>query len=226
MERDYNFYRFKAGLDFNKFIELNPDKDGEELFSTFMKRFEIYYKQRDAVVSRYSQRFVNEKDEEKFGIIQCEKMYALAQLEQIFIDVIRVIFGLAPDDNDAIFGNCIENRYRTLVDKYMCKDEQDKGLYIGADGLYRVASFYDDDVVELSTMYRWYQLRDKAYNTDEPPEDSFDIEMYVGKQKIKMPDMPSKDFEWQLQCIANYIINEKHPKKEEEGEKKDLLINF
>ena len=29
---DYNYYRYKAGLNWDKFIELHPEAEGEEVF--------------------------------------------------------------------------------------------------------------------------------------------------------------------------------------------------
>ena len=71
----------------------------------------------------------------------------------------------------------------------MCDDDsEDAGLYIGADGLYRIAAFYDEDEVDISTMIRWSELKGagKAYQVEEPPEDSYDIELFIDGVKIKI----------------------------------------
>ena len=216
--KDYNFYRYKAGLNWDKYIALRSEKDGEELFTTFMKRFDNYTHQRDMIVNKFTQRFIEEKDEKKFKRIEAEKMFALAQLEQVFIDVVRVAFGLAPDDNEAKFGDSIATRYSDFVKGYMCLRSEDAGLYIGVDGLYRIAVFYDEEEVDINTMYRWCELKaeDKVYLTEEPPKDSFDIELYIGGQKIKLPE-PTEDtlhenLKKQLEVINSYLTSDKEEK--------------
>lgn len=172
MERDYIFYRKKAGLDFDKFIKNNPEKDGEGLFQTFMKRYDCYYTQRDSIVKKYNQRILDEHDTKNFSRIEAEKMYAIAQLEQVFIDVMRVIFGLSPDDENAKFGDTIATRYMDLIKSYITPEKP--GFYKGADGLYRIIYFYDDEIVPLETMREYYLHKDIMYhdtdeNDEEPP---------------------------------------------------------
>ena len=118
-----------------------------------MKRHESCTQQKDLICDKYRKRFIDEKDVKKYPKIQVEKMYALAQFEHAFIDVLRVIFGLDPNDSTALFGDKIENRYSNLVKEHMCdKDGENAGLYIGADGLYRIAAFYDEDEADISTI--------------------------------------------------------------------------
>lgn len=210
---DYNYYRYKAGLNWDKFIALHPEAEGEEVFPQFMKRYDCYTQQRDLICDKYRKRFIDEKDESNYPKIQAEKMYALAQLEHAFIDVLRVIFGLDPNDNTAHFGDKIENRYSNLVKEHMCKDDdgKDTGLYLGADGLYRIAAFYDEDEADISTMIKWSDFKGagKAYQTEEPPEDSYDIELFIDGVKIKIPikkeDTKEEDLKKQLNIISAFI---------------------
>lgn len=189
MPRDYLFYRKKAGLDFDKFIERNPDKDGESLFSTFMARYDIYYKQREELVNKYSKRFYEEKDDEKLPRIEAEKMYAIAQLETVFVDVLRVLFGLSPDDKSAVFGTTIATRYLDFVKEHLSEEKQ--GFYIGADGLYRLAAFYDDDYVPLEVMKEYYLLGDKVYKDEDYQEP--DIHIIMDGKEIFIPEQDPKD---------------------------------
>ena len=206
---DYNYYRYKAGLNWDKFIELHPEAEGEKVFPQFIKRHESYTQQRDLICDKFRRRFIDEKDVTKYQRIQVEKMYALAQLEHAFIDVLRVIFGLDPNDKTAMFGDKIENRYSNLVKEHMCKDDDgnDTGLYVGADGLYRVAAFYDEDEADISTMIRWsdYKGAGKAYQTEEPPEDSYDIELFIDGVKIKIPVKKEATEEENLKKQLNII---------------------
>ena len=239
---DYNYYRYKAGLNWDKFIELHPEIEGEELFTDFMKRHECYTKQRDIVSDKFKQRLIDEKDLSKYPRIEMEKNYAIAQVEYVFIDVLRVAFGLAPDDKYAKFGTTIEDRYSNLVSGYMCdKDSEDAGLYIGADGLYRIASFYDDDPVDIHTMYRWWELKkqNKVYQTEEPPEDSYDVDLIIDGIKIKLPEKKTGDPKKYLDVISNYLLGfdydledeeeeeeEKEKEKEEEDNQKKITDYF
>lgn len=220
-DKDYNFYRYKAGLDWDKYIALHPEDDGEEVFPQFMKRLDSYTHQRNTIVDKYNRRFLDEKDEKKFPKIDAEKKYALVQLESVFIDVLRVAFGLDPNDSTAMFGQGIEKRYSDLVKAHMCVQEEDRGLYIGADGLYRIAAFYDDDEVDIHTMYRWCELKaeGKVYLCEEPPKDSYDIELYIGGQKIKLPE-PTEDtlhenLKKQIETINAYLMSDVHEEKDQ-----------
>lgn len=215
-DKDYNYYRYKAGLDWDKYIALHPEEDGEEVFPHFIKRLDSYTHQRDMIVDKYNQKFIDEKDEKKYPKIEAEKMYALVQLESVYIDVLRVAFGFAPNDKNVQFGQGIERRYPDLAKNYMCVQDKDRGLYIGADGLYRIAAFYDDDEVDIHTMYRWCELKaeDKVYLTEEPPKDSYDIELYIGGQKIKLPE-PTEDtlhenLKKQIETINAYLMSDVH----------------
>ena len=207
---DYNYYRYKAGLNWDKFIKLHPEANGEEVFPHFMKRLDNYTQQRDLICDKFRRRFIDEKDLTKYKRIEVEKMYALAQLEHTFIDVLRVAFGLDPNDRTALFGDRIENRYANLVKAHMCdEDSEDKGLYIGADGLYRIAAFYDDDEIDISTIIRWAELKGegKVYQTEEPPEDSFDIELFIDGVKVKLPHEKKKEdnLKKQLEIVSALI---------------------
>ena len=220
-KKDYNYYRYKAGLNWDKYIALHPEIDGEELFTTFMKRLDNYTHQRDVIIDKFAQRFIDEKDEEKYNRIEGEKMYALAQLEQVFLDVIRVAFGLDPDDKYAVFGDKIATRYSRLVDGYIC-DGEDTGLYKGADGLYRIATFYDDDSIDINVMFRWCKLKEegKVYQTEEDvPKDSYDIELFIEGQKIKLPEDDSgdgeKDIKKQLNVVYSYLLENENKDKDQ-----------
>lgn len=219
--KDYNYYRYKAGLNWDKFIDLHPEADGEEVFPQFMKRLDNYTHQRDLIVDKFRQRFLDEKDEKNYSKIEAEKMYAIAQLETVFIDVLRVAFGLDPNDKEAKFGEGIAARYSDLVKAHMCVQDEDVGLYIGADGLYRIASFYDEDEVDIRTMYRWCELKeqDKVYLCEEPPKDSFDIELYIGGQKIKLPEPTEgtlhENLKKQLEIINAYLTEDNEAEKDQ-----------
>ena len=234
-ERDYNFYRLKAGLDFNKYIEkLTPDKDGEEVFNTFVKRYDAYYKSRSTIIRKYEKLIANEYDEDNIPRYQGEKMRDLAQLEQMFIDVLRVIFGLAPDDNAAKFGDTIATRYTDFVKGHACVEDRNKGLYIGADGLYRMMCFYDDDEVEFKTLLRWNELdNEMAYKPDyETEEKKYDFEIYINGTKVKIPSSEN-DLEKQFWSIQKHLFEQmydftmSHPKvildEDREKIKRDFL---
>lgn len=188
--RDYEFYRTKAGLDFNKFNKLHPEKNGEELFQTFMIRWDLYYKQRDNIIRKYEQRMIDERDDDKLPRIEAEKMYAIAQLEQNFIDVLRIIFGISPDDETAVFGDTIATRYRKFTETHLCKDKP--GFYIGDDGLYRLDAYYDEDYISLETMKEYYKLGDEVYKNDKTEPDG-EIELFIDDNRIKIPGAKYKD---------------------------------
>lgn len=188
--RDYEFYRTKAGLDFNKFNKLHPEKNGEELFQTFMIRYDIYYKQRDNIIHKYEQKMIDERDDTKLPRIEAEKMYAIAQLEQTFIDVIRIVFGISPDDEKAVFGDTIATRYRKFTETHLCKDKP--GFYMGDDGLYRIDAYYDEDYVPLEVMKEYYKLGDKAYKNDKT-EPEGELELIIDDNRIKIPEGKYKD---------------------------------
>ena len=210
-EKDYNFYRYKAGLNFDKFIKLHPDKDGEEIFTTFMKRYDAYYKQRSTIVRKYEKKYANEYDEENLPRIIGEKMHDLAQLEQMFIDVLRIVFGISPDDDTAKFGDTIETRYTKFIESHVCLDEINKGLYMGDDGLFRLISFYDDDEVDFLTLFRWHSLdTGHAYKPDfyaSKEGSRYDIELYVDGVKAKLPEPSPGDYDLQhqLRCLERHL---------------------
>lgn len=190
--RDYEFYRTKAGLDFNKFNTLHPEKKGEELFQTFMIRYDIYYKQRDNIIHKYEQKMIDERDATKLSRIEAEKMYAIAQLEQVFIDVVRILFGISPDDEKAVFGDTIATRYKKLTETHLCNDKP--GFYMGDDGLYRLDAYYDEDYVTLDVMKEYYKLGDKVYKNDKSQPEG-EIELIIDDNRIKIPDAKCKDID-------------------------------
>ena len=165
-----------------------------------------------------------------------EKNYVIAQVEHVFIDILHVAFGLAPDDKYAKFGTTIKDRYSNLVSGYMCggggdkdsSEEDDAGLYIGADGLYRIASFYGDNSVDIHTMYRWWNLKKlgKVYQTEEPPEDSYDVELIIDGLKIKLPEKKTGDPKKYLDVISNYLLGFDYNFEEEEEEEEENRKNY
>lgn len=185
MERDYLFYRKRAGLNFDKFFELHPEKKDKGLFEEFIKRFDVYNEQRDILVENYYKKQCLEVDPLKYQRIDAEKMYALAQLENRFIDVLRVIFGISPDDDKALFGDTIENRYLNLVKNRICEDKP--GFYLGDDGFYRLNYFYDDEEIPLSVMLEYDNLGEMAYK-NECEENQKEIELYIYGKKILLPE--------------------------------------
>lgn len=216
MQKDYTFYRKKAGLDFDKFIELHPEKDGEALFQTFMKRYDCYYTQRDLLIKKFTQKLVDEKDETKFSRIEAEKMYAIAQLEQVFIDVMRVLFGLSPDDENAKFGNTIATRYIDFVSNNICLDKF--GFYLGADGLYRIGAFYEDDYIPISVMKEYYSLGDKVYKDDSNIPEG-DIHLIIEGKEIELPEQdPNDPIPIHLKVIEKILELEKSEKEKEVSE--------
>lgn len=224
MIRDYTFYRKRAGLDFDKFIELNPEKDGEGLFQTFMKRYDCYYKQRDMVVEKFNRRMLDEQDETNIYRIGAEKMYAIAQIEQVFIDVMRVIFGLAPDDENAKFGDTIDSRYDTFIKDYI--DPEKPGFYKGADGLYRIRYFYEDDIISLRVMKEYYKHAEIMYHYNEGEEDQGRIQMLIDGKEVKLSDMAKRnpikfiekliDLNEQTELMTDEEIDEHFKDKEDE----------
>lgn len=186
--RGYDYYRRKAGLDFDKFIKLHPEKNGEELFKTFMIRYDLYYKRRNEILRKFGRKAADEDDEDKLPIIEAEKMYVVAQHEQLYIDVMRVLFGIAPDDETAIFGDTIATRYTDFVESHLCDDKP--GFYMGDDGLYRLAVFYDDDYIPLDVMKEYYLLGDKVYKDFDPEEKPCEgnIDLLIDGKLVKIPE--------------------------------------
>lgn len=185
MEREYIFYRKKAGLDFDLYIKLHPEINGEKVFENFMSRYDAYIKQRNLIVTKFEKKFIDEPNLEKHVNIYSERMFAIAQLELVFNDVVRVFLGLDPEDDNLKFDDNISARYDNLTKEFLCEDKP--GFYIGADGLYRLAYFYEDDVIPISCMKEFYALGDKVYkaNTRQKPE----IHLIIDGVEVEVPNV-------------------------------------
>lgn len=223
MEKDYIFYRKKAGLDFDLYIKLHPEVDGEREFRNFMKRYDAYVKQRTMIVESYDKKFANERDLDKHPRIYAEKMKDIAQLELVFNDVVRVFLGLDPSKDMTKFGQTVDTRYSHLVEEFL--DPEHPGLYIGADGLYRIACFYDDDDISPEAYKTFLEMGDKAYKADTSKDHVIDI--MVDGVFVKVPeveDLEKKLFDFLIELkktekpkfkIMETPINLTNEKKEE-----------
>lgn len=206
MEKEYIFYRKKAGLDFDLYIKLHPEVDGESEFQNFIKRYDAYVKQRTMLIQNYEKKFVNELDLGKHSRIYAEKMKDIAQLELVFNDVVRVFLGLDPSKDMITFGQTVETRYSHLIED--CLDPKYPGLYIGADGLYRIACFYDDDVVSPEAYKAFLELGDKTYKADTTKY--HDVDIMVDGVYVKVPEV--EDLETKLFDFLITLTKTEKPK--------------
>ena len=85
-----------------------------------------------------------------------------------------------------------------------------------------IATFYDDDSIDINVMFRWCKLKEegKVYQTEEDvPKDSYDIELFIEGQKIKLPEDDSddgeKDIKKQLNVIYSYLLENEHKDKDQ-----------
>lgn len=166
MAEDYIFYSKKAGLDFDRYIALHPEYDGEAVFNAYKERYDGYMRGRTDIVEKYDKKYAAANNATEVTAIRAEKAYALAQFELSYIDVIKVLLGLDPKDSTMAFGETKETRYSDLVKEYISTDKP--GFYIGADGLYRLAYFYESDSIPAKHLLEWYALGDKVYKNNTP----------------------------------------------------------
>ena len=72
-------------------------------------------------------------------------------------------------------------------------------------------------------MYRWWELKkqNKVYQTEEPPEDSYDVDLIIDGLKIKLPEKKTEDPKKYLDVISNYLLGFDYDFEEEDDDEDD-----
>lgn len=209
-QADISLYRKKLGLDFDKFIELHPEvKDAEELFRTFMVRYDLYKAKHKEIMDKFAIKEVEADSEKELNRIDADRLYALLQLENVYVDVIRVQYGINPADDNALLGFTASDRYIRLIgESRRCKEFP--GFYMGDDGLLRLEYFHAFDSIPLKTYldYAYLNSQGRVYRVFENDlEDVNSVELFIGGIKIEIPPCDENThLNSYLPELADYLI--------------------
>lgn len=185
MKEEYIYYRKKAGLDFDRYIKLHPEIDGEKVFQRFVKNYDNYIEQRNMILDKYEGKFDENLGTQQDKCIFAERWFSLVQIEETFRDVVLIILGLDPECHTIKFGSSLSSRYFDAIKDFLCPEMP--GFFKGADGLYRMAYFYEGDTIPPGVLRQYYELGDKAYraNTRKNPA----VNIFIEGLEIKLPKM-------------------------------------